>query len=212
MAAIRRSKSAGGVMTPTRAQNFDFGFKPPLLLSEQQESYAAMLDAFKAEIRPRNIVEHMYVTDISCVVWEMLRLRRCQTATLNMAYRKAIRSLLEGLVRHADEAIDLTLADEWFESKKARDQVLSLLGRFGLDESSIEAEAFRQSAQTVERLGKMLWDCEIRRDKALGCIAAYRQSFAQQLREASDNMIAAEVEDAPRLQDSSQLVEDQSYG
>ena len=52
--------------------------KLPLLITESAEEFDALRDAFEREIKPRGIIEHMYVHDICSIVWEILRLRRCK--------------------------------------------------------------------------------------------------------------------------------------
>jgi len=61
--------------------------------------------------------------------------------------------------------------------------------QFKLDESAIEAEAIRRSSSDLELLDRMLTSLESRRDKALGCVAEYRASLAQQLWESTDRII-----------------------
>src|SRR5258707_9160333 len=63
--------------------------KSPLLVTESAVEFDALRDAFKREIRPRGIIEHMYVDDISSIVWEILRLRRGKAAIINAAFRDA---------------------------------------------------------------------------------------------------------------------------
>ena len=52
--------------------------KLPLLITESADEFDALRDAFEQEIKPRGIIEQMYVHDISAIVWESLRLRRCK--------------------------------------------------------------------------------------------------------------------------------------
>jgi hypothetical protein len=66
-----------------------------------------------------------------------------------------------------------------------------------MDESAIEAQAFRLCADDLERLDRMLTLAEARRDKALRCLAEYRQIFAKQVRESTDRIL--DNEDVPRL-------------
>jgi hypothetical protein len=135
----------------------------------------------------------MYVHDLSCIVWEILRLRRCKVVIINSAFRKALQSLLKELLTDedgyyaADETEALALA--WFTDHAAKKQVSEILGRFELDESAIEAEAIRSSSADLELLDRMLTSLESRRDKALGCVAEYRASLARQLRESADRII-----------------------
>jgi hypothetical protein len=58
----------------------------------------------------------------------------------------------------------------WVRSGK-KPAVSELLRKFGLDERSIEAPAFRSRADELESLDRMLALAEGRRDKALRCVA-----------------------------------------
>jgi hypothetical protein len=167
--------------------------KLPLLITESADEFDALRDAFEQEIKPRGIIEHMYVHDISSIVWEILRLRRCKVIIINSAFRSALQDLLRQLLRQPgqyyveDEA--QALAHAWFADQEAKKQVSELLSRFDLDESAIEAEAIRRSSADLELLDRMLTSLESRRNKALGCVAEYRASLAHQLRESADRII-----------------------
>ena len=69
--------------------------KPPLLLTESQSEFDDLEARFRKEIVPRGIVEQIYFDDIIASVWEILRLRRCKTAIVNIAFKEALRALLE---------------------------------------------------------------------------------------------------------------------
>jgi hypothetical protein len=180
--------------------------KLPVLITESADKFDALRDAFKREIQPRGIVEHMYVDDISSIVWEILRLRRCKALIINAGFRSALEHLLAQLLRPPgryehdvrDEA--QALAHAWFTDKEAKKEVAEILDRFGLDEFAIEAEAIRRSSSDVELLDRMLTSLESRRDKALGCVAQYRTSLAHQLRESADRII--DGNGVPRLEDA----------
>ena len=169
--------------------------KLPLLITEAADEFDALRDAFEQEIKPRGIIEQIYVHDISGIVWEILRLRRCKVVIINLALRSALQSLLKQLLRQPgqyeyeveDEA--QTLAQSWFTVQEAKKQVSEILSRFDLDESAIEAEAIRRSSADLELLDRMLASLETRRNKALGCVAEYRASLARQLRESADRII-----------------------
>ena len=171
--------------------------KLPLLITESADEFDALRDAFEREIKLRGIIEQMYVHDISAIVWEILRLRRCKVVIINLALRSALQSLLKQLLRQPgqyeyeveDEA--QTLAQSWFTDQEAKKQVSEILSRFDLDESAIEAEAIRRSSSDLEVLDRMLTSLESRRNKALGCVAEYRASLAQQLRYSADRIIDA---------------------
>jgi hypothetical protein len=69
------------------------------------------------------------------------------------------------------------LARDWFSDPKVKEQIAGLLREFKLDETAIEAEAFRKSADDLERIDRLMASSEARRDKALVCIAQYRGDF-----------------------------------
>ena len=81
------------------------------------------------------------------------------------------------------------LAGPWFTDKEAKKEVSEILSKFELDESAIEAQAFRKLSSELELLDRMLTSLESRRDKALCCVAEYRVSLAHQLRESADRVI-----------------------
>jgi hypothetical protein len=169
--------------------------KLPLLITESADEFDALRDAFEREIKPRGIIEQMYVHDISSIVWEILRLRRCKVVIINSTFRSALQDLLKQVLRqpsgygYEEEDEAQALAQAWFTDQEAKKQVSELLSRFNLDESAIEAEAIRKSSSDVELLDRMLTSLESRRDKALGCVAQYRASLAHQLRESADRII-----------------------
>jgi len=168
--------------------------KLPLLITESAEEFDALREAFEREIKPRGIIEQMYVHDICSIVWEILRLRRCKGVVINSAFCSALEDLLVQLRQPGQHEFDARgparkLAHAWFTDKEAQKQVSETLRRFDLDESAIEAEAIRKSSSDLELLDRMLTSLESRRDKALGCVAEYRASLAHQLRESADRIL-----------------------
>jgi len=179
--------------------------KLPLLITESADEFDALRDAFEREIKPRGIIEQMYVHDVSAIVWEILRLRRCKVVIINSAFRSALEDLLVQLLKgpgqYDNEVEDEAeaLAHAWFTDQEAKKQVSETLSRFDLDESAIEAEAIRRSSSDLELLDRMLTSLETRRNKAFGCVAEYRASLAHQLRESSDRIV--DGKDVLRLED-----------
>src|SRR5215510_15646010 len=71
--------------------------KSPLLITESADEFNALRDAFEQQVKPRGIIEQMYVHDISSIAWEILRLRRCKAVIINAAFRRALENLLKQL-------------------------------------------------------------------------------------------------------------------
>jgi hypothetical protein len=170
--------------------------KPALTLTESAEDYDSLAKSFEREIKPRGFIEQLYVSEISAIVWETLRLRRCKMATINTAFRAALNNLLFQCLKNPDEMAPYqeaeVLAFEWFTDPKAKQQVAEILKRFHLDETAIEAEAIRSVAGHLELLDRMLMSLEARRDRAFRGIMDYRANFAEKIREVSDRTINAE--------------------
>src|SRR6266568_810889 len=180
--------------------------KLPVLITESADEFDALRDAFEREIRPREIIEQMYVHDICSIVWEILRLRRCKVVIINSTFRSALENLLVRLRQPGQQDFDARgpareLAHAWFTDKEAQKQVSETLSRFDLDDSAIEAEAVRRSSSDLEVLERMLSSLESRRNKALACVAEYRASLALQLRDTADRII--DGKDVLRLEHAS---------
>src|SRR2546425_7978485 len=102
--------------------------KLPLLITESADEFDALRDAFEREIKPRGIIEQMYVHDICAIVWEILRLRRCKVVIINSAFRSALEDLLVRLRPPGQQEFDARdgarrLAHAWFTDKEAQKQV-----------------------------------------------------------------------------------------
>jgi hypothetical protein len=200
-----------------------FFARPPLLSTESRQDFEALLKDFQREIRPKGVIEEMYVADIAAIIWEILRLRRCKTATINSACLDALKAVLAAVSEKPptstagftaklipfEDISPRALTDEeqkrenlpfdWFHDKRAKEEVARKLAKFGLDESAIEARAIRSVSGDLELLDEMLISLENRRDKFLRQLEYYRESFARRMRASADRIIDAEF-DAPSLQ------------
>jgi hypothetical protein len=169
--------------------------RPPLLMTESREDFEQVRNSLEREIQPRGIIEQMYVDDMAYIVWEIRRLRRCKNTIINVAFRTGLERVLKQLFwrfreteffNDDEEMEDLAL--RWFVDPQAKKEVSELLGKFQLDESAIEAEAIRESSQSLEQLDRMLRSLEARRDRALALVVEYRVNLAHQLRDSAERM------------------------
>lgn len=176
---------------------------PYLLTTESQDEFASLCEELEQELQPRGVIERMYVQDVAYLIWDILRLRRSKTTIINTALLAALRGILKQLQKRSAVRIPSQskqfedLAHGWFDNEKSKAQVASLLLKFGLDESAIEAEAFRRCVEDIERLDRMLTFAEARRDRALRGIADYRQSFSRRVQQATNRILDAE--EVPQL-------------
>jgi hypothetical protein len=170
----------------------------PLLITESKDDAKHIRDALADEIKPRGIVEQMYVEEIAYLVWEVLRLRRARTGIINAAFRAALERVLQQCLCQSayarymgSKASELALG--WFTDPSAKKEVAELLRSFELDETAIESEAIRKSADDLERIDRLMTSAEARRDKALVCIAQYRGNFGALLRDSSNRLVGEKV-------------------
>ena len=170
--------------------------RPGLTVTESADDYDSLVKSLQQEISPRGFIEHMYVADMSAIVWESLRLRRCAAAIINMAFRAALKNLLVQFWKNPDAPAPYqeseVLAFEWFTDPNAKQRVAEILNKFHLDETAIEAEAIRSVAADLELIDRMLMSMEVRRNRALRSIADYRASFAEKVQQVSDRIINSE--------------------
>src|SRR5262249_42888790 len=108
--------------------------KVPLVITESADEFDALRDAFEREIKPRGIIEQMYVHDISAIVWEILRLRRCKVVIINAAFSHALENLLVQLRPPGQQDFHARgearkLVHVWFTDKEAQKWVSETLGR-----------------------------------------------------------------------------------
>ena len=75
----------------------------PLLLTEFKDEFNLIRDNLNDQIKPRGIIEQMYVEDIAYLVWEILRLRRSKAAIINLAFRDALTEVVTQLLRKPGE-------------------------------------------------------------------------------------------------------------
>ena len=171
----------------------------PLLMTESEDEFDRIRDAFDQELKPRGIIEQMYVADIAYLAGKFCD---CGDAKRASSIPRSVLpwiTLLAQLLRDPGEVpliregMAQSLGRSWFAGPAAKKQVLEFFSKFQLDEFAIEAEAIRSSAGDLERLDRLLASLELRRNRALRCIADYRGGFARQLRESSDRIIDGKV-------------------
>jgi hypothetical protein len=178
---------------------------PMVLMTENEDEFASLHEELEQDIQPKGFVERMYVRDTAALLWEIIRLRRFKIAIVNNALRMALQNILRQILfkpeflEKPDYELEAdTLAYDWFHSQKAKTQVAKLLRQFRLDESAIEAEAFRLMSSDIDRLDRMLTLAEVRRDKALHCIAEVGDGLARRHRQSSERIL--EVEDVRHIE------------
>jgi hypothetical protein len=196
----------GVTLMPSKTKNAAARLRAgtPVLITESVDEFVALRTALYDEIKPNGAIEQGFVEDLAAVMWEIMRLLRIKAEILNGAFCKAMIKILEQVwsedfedYPERDRAIG-DLAWQWLgNDSDAKAKVSELLGQHQLDETAIEAEAFRMRAEDLEKLDYMLSRAELRREKLLIGIAAYRDTLGKRLRQVSDQML--DQESVPQL-------------
>jgi hypothetical protein len=80
-------------------EEIDNLFSPPrLLLGESAEQFASLRAELMRDIKPKGIVEKIYVYDLAVLVWDIVRFRRLQTDIILNARPAALLTVLRQLL------------------------------------------------------------------------------------------------------------------
>jgi hypothetical protein len=168
----------------------------PVLITESVDEFVALRKALNNEIQPNGVIVRGLVDDLAAVIWEITRLLRIKAEILNGAFYKALIKILTQVWNEDFETYALRereiedLAWLWLGNDgDAKAKVAELLGQHQFDETAIEAEAFRMRVEDLEKLDYMLSRAELRREKLLTGIAAFRQGFGNLVRQVSEQLL-----------------------
>lgn len=162
---------------------------PPLIEGEDPAAYEALAGRIRAAVEPRDVIEEIWVRDISDNLWETLRLRRLKAKLLHASAHNGLRVLLGPLISY--HALNDTV-EQWAQGDgKTRKFVTATLKNAGLDEEAIYAQTFAVRLDTFEKIDRMIMQTEARRNMVLREVDRHRDVIARRLRE-----VAMEIEDA----------------
>ena len=141
--------------------------KPPVLAVESLDAYKALFVAIARERRPRASLEWLLVRDIADMDWQIQRLRRAIASVLDITYKEALEKVLREFCpkRSVDEYCEIkSLVKKWYEGPAQRDQVKSVLVKYGLDSETIIGQAFVLRCVELEKMERMLTAAEVKRN------------------------------------------------
>ena len=183
-------------MSKTAKRNNAFGFMPPLLGAKSVRNFRKFHTACIRGLKPKGPIQEMYVREFALLDAQIADLRQVKHGALLRARESALRQILEQLINTYGHAIpDLddpppVLAARYFNEEKIREQVLGVFASFGIPEAAIEAQALKDEMPFLDVIERQLGSLEARRDKALACFAACRDSF--QLEQSGTRMLESE--------------------
>ncbi len=176
--------------------NFDFVFEDrPLLPGEDADQYDVLRESIVQQVKPADVIEAIWVKDIIDLTWEAKRSRRMRNRILVQARMKAVVELIlpafqkensvyiEGITGPSVE----TLAAGWASgNESSTGRVNKYLQDRDLSAEDVTAHAFLLNLSAIERVDRLIFLVEHRRDALIREIERKRASLAQRLRAAPD--------------------------
>jgi hypothetical protein len=166
--------------------------EPGLLTTESRKEFLRFRKAYDDEIQPSNAIERHFVDWIAMLAWEVLRFLRIKAELINCALLEALQNLLKQAL--SSEGFDFPyqrdnaaedLATRWFVDDEAKAEVATLLAQLGLDQTAMEAEAYRLRAAEIESVDRLLTSKQRSLEDALRFIGKLRKNLGDRLRQSS---------------------------
>jgi hypothetical protein len=179
---------------------------PPLLMSEDSKVYNDLLGRFADCIQPNDIIEWLWVKDITDHTWEIRRLRRLKIIFVDMARvwdEWTTFWFAHPEDRNVGEITPPISAEEHAAQSKQGEKFLRFLRQTYFDgkQCSIRDLATATELSKVmpryDALDRPIASAERRRDRTLREISFRRAYLAQRLRKASDEIIGQFEEVVP---------------
>ena len=151
----------------------------PLLPTESVEAYERDRSQLEDAIDPCDAIEQIYFEGFVYERVQMQRLQRWNLATVKAELAEAVYAVLRELNELENMDVNFVVG-QWCADPGAPATVSGILAKHGLDESAIEAEAFRRSSRDLTVIDQLLTSHASRRDKSLQLLAFYREMKARQ--------------------------------
>jgi hypothetical protein len=193
------SGSKNKALVPDRARRLTLLGPPPLIEGEDAAAYGELLNRISAAVKPKDILEEIWVRDIVDLAWEALRWRRLKSNLLAASIHAGLKQVLDPLcgIFEADQ-----LAQSWARNEAAgRKEVKQLLASAGLSMDAVVAQTLALKISDTERIDRMVMAAEARRDATLREIERHRATLGQALRRETEQVEEGEFEEvgAPKL-------------
>ena len=189
--------------------------RAPILKGEDSEAYDALYTSISMDVKPTDFIEEIWIWDVACLTWEILRYRKIKETWLGAVKSDALERELEyildqkgeidwnqlseseqaDLVREVRENPPKSLPREKKLVKKwasgdanAMKEVNKLLSWDNETLDTVEARAFVRQLDKIEALQGLIATLEGRRNAILREIDRHRAVFAELLRTKLHNV------------------------
>jgi hypothetical protein len=193
------SGSKKTALVPGRARRLTLLGPPSLIEGENAAAYGELLNRISAAVKPKDILEEIWVRDIVDLVWEALRWRRLKSDLLAASTHAGLEQVLKPLCGSLEAG---RLAESWARNEAAgRKEMKRVLASAGLSMDAVMAQTLALKISDIERIDRLVMAAEARRDATLREIERHRATLGQALRRETEQVEEGEFEevDAPKL-------------
>jgi hypothetical protein len=171
-------------------------FRPLAWARDDETAYQQILARIVAAVRPRDILEELWMRDVVDLVWGSVPAATAQGRPDVERLSRGIAKLLSSMTSLSDAH---HIAAGWAAGNaEAMDKVDSLLDRSDFSWEEVKAETLAERIDQIERIDRMTARAEARRSAALRGIERHRKNLAAELRRTSDEMLQNGFEDIPQ--------------
>ena len=197
------SKTAPRSRKPCRPRDEDVQVHPgdlgrlfatrPLVWGESAQDYDNLLMKVTAAIKPTNVIEAMWVRDITDLMWEGERLRRLKTGLLRRRAQEELEDVLEGIeganvIDGVAYGIPSIAACYSKGHQPAVTHIKGIFAEHDLDDNEMTARAFAFHFDSVERIERMIAGVNTRRDRVISELERYREGGKRRSRMITDDV------------------------
>ena len=170
-------------------------FGPPALLpGESLTEYWRLYSLLQADIAPADVIEKIWLRDLVDLQWEVRRWRRLSNEFLSSSRYDALDKILSSFFSY--DSAPASLKCDWMRrDPTAIAKVSRMLELLGLTEDLILAQTLAVKLDPIDRIDRMTFQAERRRDLAIQQIERRREDLAARARAAVKRASEEEIED-----------------
>jgi len=170
-------------------------FGPPALLpGESLAEYWRLYSLFQADLAPADVIEKIWLRDLVDLQWEVRRWRRLSNEFLSSSKYDVLDKILSSFFSYDRAPTELKC--NWMRrDPTAIAEVSRLLDLVGLTEDSILAQTLAVKLDVIDRVDRMTFQAERRRDLAIQQIERRREDVAARARAAVKRASEEKIED-----------------
>lgn len=150
-----------------------------LVAGESREAYDSLFARIRAVVEPADMLEEIWIRDVTDLAWEVSRLRRIKTHLMQACAHEGLAKALSHLREGNNHYI---IARRWFAGDVEAAQIVnSAFAAAGLTVDTVTALTVSERIDEIERIELMTLAAERRRDGMLRELEQRRESLAAKL-------------------------------